>query len=101
MADVTGRSYEAFVEFLLRRIGYRDEWTVGNQRQYLYEKHPEALCHQIQGICKQAASCHEFSKRHGLKYGPWYDPDFFILEREQPVACIHVTHWSNPRSSQY
>jgi len=101
VADVTGFVYEAFVEFLLRRLRYRDEWTAGGGRQYLYEKHPEALCHRTLGICKHASECHAFSKQEAVPYGPWYDPDFFLLDDEKPVACIHVTHWSNPRSSQY
>src|SRR4051794_24316373 len=101
MADITGRLYEAFTEFLLRRIGYQDEWAGEAERRYLYEKHPEARCHLAAGICKHASECHSFSKRTGLSYGPWYDPDFFIIETDRPTACLHVTHWSNPRSSQY
>jgi hypothetical protein len=101
MADVTGRAYEAFVEYLLRRINYRDEWTSGSGRQYLYEKHPEGTCHKVEGACKHSKECDQFSKSNHIPYGPWYDPDFFVLEGDLPLAAIHVTHWSNPRSSQY
>lgn len=101
MADVTGFVYESFVEFSLRRLRYRDEWTAGGGRQYLYEKHPEALCHRSLGICAHAEECHAFSKKHTVPYGPWYDPDFFLMNDDKPTGCIHVTHWSNPRSSQY
>jgi hypothetical protein len=101
MADVTGRSYESFVEFLLSRLGYRDESTAGTGRQYLYEKHPEALCHRSQGVCKYSSECDVFSKEKGLPYGPWYDPDFFVVDDDRPFGCLHITHWSNPRSSKY
>ncbi|MDF1790008.1 MAG: hypothetical protein P1U82_29395 [Verrucomicrobiales bacterium] len=101
MADVTGRVYEAFIEYLLRRAGYRDEWTEGNAPQYLYEKHREALCHQDKSICPHAEECSAHSRVNSIPYGPWYDPDFFILKESVPAACIHVTHWSNPRSSKY
>ena len=99
MADVTGRVYEAFVEHLLRRLGYRDEWTNSAGSQYLYEKHPEALCHSGKGLCSHAADCHVLSSDVGLSYGPWYDPDFFLLEEGKPAACIHVSHWSSPSDS--
>jgi hypothetical protein len=101
MADVTGRIYEAFIEFLLRRAGYRDEWTEGNGPQYLYERHREALCHQNSSICPRAKECSAHSRQHSIPFGPWYDPDFFILQQGLPSACVHVTHWSNPRSSKY
>jgi hypothetical protein len=101
MADVTGRIYEAFVEFLLRKLGYQDEWSESEGRKYLYETHPEALCHRSQGICEQSIECHKFSSQENIPYGPWYDPDFFVLEGKKPIACLHVTHWSNPRSSKY
>jgi hypothetical protein len=99
MADVTGRIYEAFTEFILRRLGYRDEWTEGDGKQYLYEKHRPALCHTSTGICAHAKECHDFSTKNGIEYGPWYDPDFFILEQDKPTACLHVTHWSSPGDS--
>jgi hypothetical protein len=100
MPDVTGRVYEAFTEFILRRIGYRDEWTAGSGRQYLYEKHPEATCHTSSAICPYAEQCDSFSKQHQIPFGPWYDPDFFILDNETPIASIQVTHWSDQRSSK-
>ena len=100
MADVTGRTYEAFTEFLLRKLNYRDEWTEGNSPQYFYEKHPKALCHENKGICKNSYECHEFSKANGIPFGPWYDPDFFIMRNNLPLAALHVSHWSNPMASQ-
>lgn len=99
MADITGRIYEAFTEFILRRLGYADEWTEGQSYQYLYEKHLEALCHSSPKICSHAHACHVLSQERQMPYGPWYDPDFFLLREGQPFACIHVTHWSNPRDS--
>ncbi len=101
MADITGRIYEAFTEFILRRLGYRDEWTEGEGRQYLYEKHVNALCHKSVGICSHAQECDTYSQKFGIPHGPWYDPDFVILDNNKPVACFHITHWSNPGSSQY
>lgn len=101
MSDVTGRVYEAFTEFILRKLGYRDEWTSGNSRQYLYEKHREALCHTSVKICPYARECDSFSKQHKIPYGPWYDPDFFIIEANRPVACFHITHWSSPPNSPF
>jgi len=99
VADVTGRSYEAFVETLLRRLGYRDEWTDGAGHQYLYEKHPESTCRHSTAVCKHAVECTELSARAHLSYGPWYDPDFFLMDGTSPFGCIHVTHWSSPSDS--
>ena len=101
MADVTGRAYEAFVELLLRLLRFRDEWTEGKGADYLYERHPEAHCHVSKNICPHAADCDAFSNANRIPYGPWYDPDFFLLDGMKPLAALHVTHWSNPSSSQY
>lgn len=99
MADVTGRTYETFVEFILSMLDFRDEWTDGVGGQYLYEKHSEAICHSDKNICMNAEQCAEFSKQNEIPYGPWYDPDFFILENNKPSACLHVTHWTSPSDS--
>jgi hypothetical protein len=100
MADVTGRIYEAFTEFLLRRLEYRDEWTPGTGSQYLYEKHRDALCHTDSSICPHAADCDALARQNQTPYGPWYKPDFLVVnEADTPVSCLHVTHWSNPRDS--
>ena len=101
MADITGALYESFVGYLLRRLGYRDEWTDGEGRQFLFGRHAEAQCHRGKAGCAYATECSDLSNREKLKHGPWYDPDFFILDGTTPAACIHITHWSNPRSSQY
>jgi hypothetical protein len=101
MADVTGRIYEAFTEFILQKLGYRDEWTDGDGRQYLYEKHRPALCHTSTEICAHAKECHDFSTKNSIEYGPWYDPDFFVLDKNKPTACFHVTHWSSQSNSPF
>ena len=101
MSDVTGAVYEAFVGFLLHRLGYCDEWAAGVGRRYLFGKHAAATCHQGAAGCPNAGDCASFSRRHQMKFGPWYDPDFFVEDDGAPASCIHITHWSNPRSSQY
>lgn len=100
MPDVNGQTYESFVEFLLRRLGVRDEGTPGTGLQYHYENDSfHATCHTSVGLCAHAGECDRLTRHLG--YGPWYDPDFVVTDDRVVRSVVSVTHWSNPRSSQY
>lgn len=100
MPDVTGQTYESFVEFLLRRLGVRDEHTPGAGAQYFYENDTfQATCHTSTTLCAHAAECDRLTRQLG--YGPWYDPDFVVTDDGAVKSVISITHWSNPTSSLY
>jgi len=100
MADVTGKTYERFTAFLLSRIGWAQGPGSGENKEFLWGKNIPARCYTSTSICAHAEACSVFSKKQKLPYGPWNDPDFFLIESSDPFGCIHVTHWSNPRASQ-
>ncbi|MFC4452362.1 hypothetical protein [Deinococcus sonorensis] len=101
MADKSGKSYEAFVEYLLMRLGYANEASAKVDRQYLFGTHRLKGEMGADLLDKYSESGIAFHSTDGLPHGPWYNPDFFVLENGLPAACLHVTHWSNPRSSKY
>jgi hypothetical protein len=101
MADVTGKIYECFTEYLLRRVGWARGPGSDEPREFLYEQAVAARCHTAKAICPHADECSSFSKERGLRYGPWYKPDFFLTDGAIPFGCIHVAHWSSPKQSCY
>ncbi|MEO1256322.1 MAG: hypothetical protein AAFY41_15745, partial [Bacteroidota bacterium] len=101
MPDITGRIYESFTEFILQLLGFQDESCNTADDRYLYEKSTEATCYKSKTICPFSQECREYSRKHDLPYGPWYDPDFLIFRSNKPHAAIHVTHWSSPGNSPF
>jgi hypothetical protein len=101
MADVTGKVYEQFVEYLLRRVGWAAGPNSGVNEEYLFGKAVPARCHTSDKICGHAKECATFSKKSSLPFGPWNNPDFFLTKLGSPFGCVHVTHWSSPKQCCY
>lgn len=96
MADVTGRAYESLTAHLLEAWIMRRPSTKRKHLAYSFEKHFTPTC--FTG-CAYADQCQRLSSEANLPFGPWNDPDFVITWDDQPVACLHVAHWSSPTDS--